>query len=123
MQNVEPYSTQSESSLISNRQDILCLDSNENLQISSSFLKSILDTAVSATDPRMYGDSQYQSLIQNLSEYLGIQKEEIVIGSGADGLIDLITGSVMNANDRAVIVEPTFSMYRNLLSVHRRKYR
>jgi histidinol-phosphate aminotransferase len=123
MQKVEPYSVQSESTLISDREDILYLDSNENLQISKVFLKSILDIAVSQTDPRIYSVSQYQSLIQNLSEYLGIQREEIIIGSGADGLIDLITGSVMTANDIAVIVEPTFSMYRNLLSVHRRKYR
>ncbi|MGY5880561.1 MAG: histidinol-phosphate transaminase [Candidatus Thorarchaeota archaeon] len=123
MQNVEPYSTQSKYNLASNRDDILYLDSNENLQISSAFLRTILNHALSATDPRMYSSSQYRSLILNLSDYLGIQEDEIVIGSGADGLIDLITGSVMTANDTAVIVEPTFSMYRNLLSVHRRKYR
>ena len=123
MQNVEPYSTQSEYNLATNREDILYLDSNENLQISRSFLKTILDSAVSATDPRMYSSSQYRSLILNLSAYLGIQEDEIVIGSGADGLIALIAGSVMTANDTAVIVEPTFSMYRNLLSVHRRKWR
>jgi histidinol-phosphate aminotransferase len=75
------------------------------------------------TDPRIYSSSQYRSLIGNLSNYLGIQEDQIIIGSGADGLIELIISSVMTQNDTAVIIEPTFSMYRNLLSIHRRKYR
>lgn len=123
MQKLETYSIQSESNPISYREDILYLDSNENLQLSKTFLKSILDTSVSNTDPRMYSSISYHSLILNLSEYLGIQKDEIVIGSGADGLIELIAGSVMTPDDAALIIEPTFSMYRNLLSAHRRKYR
>ena len=103
--------------------NILYLNSNENLQISKGFLQSILDDAVNSTDPRMYSEGQYDRLIQKLAEYLGVENNKIVIGSGADGLIDLISGSVMTSNDSALIVEPTFTMYRKVLSVHRRKIR
>ena len=123
LRTLEPYNVQSDFCPISSQEDILFLDSNENLQISKTFLKSILETAISSIDPRVYPEGQYDRLILNLSGYLDVQETEIIIGSGADGLIDLIAGSLMTSDDSALIVEPTFSMYRKLLGVHQRKIR
>ncbi|MFW9843983.1 MAG: histidinol-phosphate transaminase [Candidatus Thorarchaeota archaeon] len=105
------------------QEDILYLDSNENLQISKTFLKSILESAIDSTDPRMYPEGQYDRLTHSLAEYLNIQEDEVVIGTGADGIIDLFARSMMTSNDSALIIEPTFTMYRKVLSVYHRKIR
>ena len=123
MRNLEPYMNQCSPIDICELDNILYLNSNENLQISKVFLRTVLENAVECTDPRMYSKGQYSRLVQNLSRYLKVQENEIVIGSGADGLIDLIAGSVMTCSDTALVIEPTFSMYRKVVSVYRKKIR
>jgi histidinol-phosphate aminotransferase len=61
-----------------------------------------------------------QQLIQTLSKYLDIEPDSLVIGAGGDGLIDLVAGPLMSPSDSALIMEPTFSMYRRCLSIHNR---
>lgn len=98
----------------------LRLDSNENLQLPEALMKDILRNAADQSDPRLYPDGKVNQLRDSLSAVLRVSSEGIVVDSGGDALIQLISGPLMKPDDRAVIVEPTFSMYGRLLRVYRR---
>jgi histidinol-phosphate aminotransferase len=86
------------------------LQSNENLFISKSYLKSILKSAVLATDPRLYPKDELDKLEEAIASYVGVKTENIVLGSGADQLIDLLISLVGVSGSIAYSI-PTYSYY------------
>ncbi|TFG31401.1 histidinol-phosphate transaminase [Candidatus Thorarchaeota archaeon] len=119
---LESYSKQGSSEGNHYQGRLLKLDSNENFQIEESFMKLVMEIAISETDPRVYVSWESSKLLERLSDYLGVDKGKIILGSGADGLIELVTKSIMTQNDCALIIKPTFSMYRSLLCMNRRNF-
>ncbi len=65
-------------------------------------------------DPRVneYFDSSYASLAQALTEYTGFGPEHLVIGAGADEILDIVAKTFLNPGDMAVVPVPTYAMYR-----------
>jgi len=86
------------------------LQSNENLFVSKSYLKSILKNAVLATDPRLYPKDELGKLEEAIASYVGVKTENIVLGSGADQLIDLLI-SLLGVSGSIAYSIPTYSYY------------
>ena len=61
-----------------------------------------------------YPPSDYRALAEAAAERYGVGPEEILVGAGADEILDLCAKAFLRAGDRAVIPAPTYSMYRVL---------
>lgn len=101
----------SETTKIWKGQELLCLDSNENLQLPLSLLKRVMQEAIDLIDPRIYSANMQDDLAKQLAEYLGVDPSSIIFGSGGDGLIQMLASSFMTDGESAVVVEPSFKMY------------
>ena len=67
-----------------------------------------------AADPRVneYFDSSYTSLAAAVSSYTGYGPEHLVIGAGADEILDIVAKTFLNPGDVVVVPVPTYAMYR-----------
>ncbi|HEX58747.1 MAG TPA: histidinol-phosphate transaminase [Methanomicrobia archaeon] len=54
-------------------------------------------------------------LIQELSKWLGVAPENIVLGAGVDGVLDTLVKLFVESGDEAIIPIPTFSLYETLV--------
>ncbi len=90
-------------------EDIIKLDANENAYGPSPRVYQAL-----ANEPyyHIYPDPGSTSLRQALSEYTGVNAAHIVVGHGADELIDLIIRLFITPGDAVINCPPTFGMYR-----------
>ncbi|MHC1632172.1 MAG: histidinol-phosphate transaminase [Methanotrichaceae archaeon] len=62
--------------------------------------------------PEIYPEPE--NLIKVLATYTGLPVEQIVIGSGMDGVMDTLTRLFLDPGDKALIYTPTFSYYEIL---------
>jgi histidinol-phosphate aminotransferase len=64
-------------------------------------------------DPTLneYPDSSYEELTDAAAGYVGVRPEEIVIGAGADEILDLIGKAYLPAGAGAILPIPTYAMY------------
>lgn len=67
--------------------------------------------AVANTPLHIYPDPLQRKIRQALSEYTGVSSDSIIVGAGADELIDLLFRLFMNPGDKMLDFEPTFGMY------------
>src|SRR3989338_9657222 len=58
-----------------------------------------------------YPDPEYKELRKALSKYTGVNKENIIVSSGSDELLDLILRLVLENGDKVINCPPTFGMY------------
>lgn len=58
-----------------------------------------------------YPDSWYADLTAAAAAYVGAEPHEIIIGAGADELIDLVAKAFLPAGSSALVPIPTYSMY------------
>ena len=58
-----------------------------------------------------YGDASYAGLSQDLAEYHNCQPEQVVIGAGADELVDMVAKLFLNNGEVAVTAGPTYPVY------------
>lgn len=88
---------------------LIKLDANENPYGAS--LRAIeAFTTLAATAP-IYPDPESRALRSMLAEYAGIGAEHLLVGAGADELIDLIMRLFCEAGDAVINCPPTFGMY------------
>ena len=59
----------------------------------------------------IYPDPESRALRLALSQFTGVQAENLLAGSGADELLDLITRLLLEPGDRVINCPPTFGMY------------
>ena len=59
----------------------------------------------------VYPDAQQRSLRAALEEYTGMPSDHILVGAGADELIDLLLRATLHPRDRVIDCPPTFGMY------------
>jgi len=102
--------------------DILKLNANENLFIPVEFLRGLLRNLVEDIDPRVYPGEEDRGLTEALGRYLKTSPEEIVLGSGSDQLIDLVSRIILKPGDKAQSIIPTFSMYEKHVKIQRAEY-
>ena len=58
-----------------------------------------------------YPDSWYADLTAAAAAYIGAESHEIIIGAGADEVIDLVAKAFLPAGSSALVPIPTYSMY------------
>lgn len=88
------------------------LDANENWLIPEAKLRSAAARAIRSLDPRRYPEAAVNELRRAISRRVGVAPASVVPCSGGDQAIDLLCRVFLRSGDRAVVVSPTFSMYR-----------
>ena len=61
-----------------------------------------------------YPPSDYRRLTAAAASAYGVPASEILVGAGADEILDLVAKAFLRAGDRAVIPSPSYTMYRVL---------
>jgi histidinol-phosphate aminotransferase len=84
---------------------------NENLLVDKSFSSAILQEAARRVDARLYPTAKGADALKAISENLGLWEDQIIVGSGSDEILDLIA-KVFVGSGEALILDPTFEMYR-----------
>src|SRR5206468_5977508 len=59
-----------------------------------------------------YPPSDYRRLVEAAARRYGVETDEIVVGAGADEVLDLVGKAFLPAGAVAVVPEPTYAMYR-----------
>ncbi len=87
---------------------IIKLDANENPYGSSPLIRQAL---VEAPYLHIYPDPQSRDLRKALSDYTEISDDHLMVGHGADELIDLLMRLFITSGDGVINCPPTFGMY------------
>lgn len=95
---------------------------NENMIVDGCVANMLLEEAAKRTDPRRYPAPKGSSAIKAISESLGVWEDEVIVGNGADEILDLIC-KVYVGGGEALVVEPTFEMYRFYIGLGRGRVR
>jgi len=103
--------------------EILKLNSNENFCVPLDLLRNVLREVVEEVDPRIYPRDEQKELREALSRYVNASPEEIVIGTGSDQLIDLVSRVFLRSGDEALSIVPTFSIYERCIKVQGALYK
>lgn len=90
-------------------ENIIKLDANENPYGPS---QRVYQALANETYYHIYPDPDSTSLRHALSQYTDIDANHIVVGHGADELIDLIIRLFIAPGDAVINCPPTFGMYR-----------
>ncbi len=96
------------------------LNSNENLFVSRELAARVAMEAAREVDHRLYPDLEGE-LVEKLSSYLGVSKECIVIGCGADQLIDLLIAAFGRGG--VATLYPTYTYYMDRCMAYKVSYR
>ena len=88
---------------------IVKLDANENpYGPSPKALEALRELAITVP---IYPDPEARQLRALLSDYVGIDAAHILVGAGADELIDLVMRLFLDPGDAIINCPPTFGMY------------
>jgi len=63
-----------------------------------------------------YPDSSYSRLTAAAAAYTGVETQEVIVGAGADEVIDLVAKAFLPAGSAALVPIPTYAMYGVLTS-------
>jgi len=88
--------------------EIIKLDANENPYGPSPLVAQHL---AAAPYLHIYPDPESRDLRAALADYTGIPAEYLLVGHGADELIDLTLRLFINPGDKIINLPPTFGMY------------
>jgi len=90
-------------------EQIVKLDANENPYGPPP---EVLKALGSMKFPNIYPDPESRTLRSALSAWTGVPAEHLLVGCGADELIDLLMRCVLEPGDTIVDCPPTFTMYK-----------
>lgn len=113
LKDMEPYTPIVPFDVLSERlgrlsSDITKLDANENPYGPSPMA---LEAIASGSWYHIYPDPESRNLRKALGVYLSLPIERLLVGMGADELIDLILRAVISPGDCVVNCPPSFGMY------------
>jgi histidinol-phosphate aminotransferase len=63
-----------------------------------------------------YPDSSYEELTAAAASYTGVAPHEVIVGAGADEILDLVAKAFLAAGSAALVPIPTYAMYGVLTS-------
>jgi len=86
------------------------LDANENHFLDKAFVKKILLEAAEECDARFYPAEEFEMLEEALSRWLGVGREQVAVGCGADQLIDFLI-QAFAVGGRVTSIAPTFTVF------------
>lgn len=79
-----------------------------------AFAKELLRAGRFAAQLSEYPPSDYRDLVAAASDRYGVAPDELLVGAGADEVLDLVAKALLPAGGRAVVPVPTYAMYRVL---------
>ena len=88
---------------------VIKLASNENPYGASKLAQNAMMQEISHIN--LYPDGYAYDLREKLSNFYGIAPDQLVFGTGSDGLIELICKTFCAPGDECVIPSPSFSLY------------
>lgn len=109
VEGLKPYEWELSSEEIARRYGIarvLRFDTNTSPYALQSSADAVRSAALSE-----YPDPSYARLTKALAAYTGARQEQIVVGAGADEMIDVLAKTFIDNGDCAVISAPTYSMF------------
>ena len=115
VRDLDPYVWELSSEAVAARhglrvQDVLHFDLN-----TSPFPPPVWDAAMEVAraerQPNEYFDTSYAELLGLFSAYYGVGTDHLIIGAGADEILDITTKTFLDNDDPVVISVPTYSMY------------
>jgi histidinol-phosphate aminotransferase len=89
-------------------ESIIKLDANENPYGASPLVQEMLSTY---TGYSIYPDAAQRSARAALAEYAGVDADSLILGNGADELIDLLMRAYLDPGDELMDFPPSFAMY------------
>lgn len=98
-------------------QDILKADANENPYGCVPQARE----ALAGLAPWLYPDPTYRELREEVARYCGhgLEASQVVLGTGADEVIDLVLRATLDPGDEMVNLPPTFGMYEFFARLNR----
>ncbi|CAN0891212.1 Histidinol-phosphate aminotransferase, chloroplastic [Linum grandiflorum] len=99
-------------------EDIVKLDANENPYGPPPEASAVMEALGSLKFPYIYPDPESRRLREALAKDSGLESDYILVGCGADELIDLIMRCTLDPGDKIVDCPPTFTMYEFDASVN-----
>ncbi|KAK4860040.1 hypothetical protein QYF36_016222 [Acer negundo] len=108
--NESPYGPPPEASHMQHHTLVVLIHCNIVI-ISSNFDFQVNEALGKLKFPYIYPDPETRQLRAALSEDSGLESNYILVGCGADELIDLIMRCVLDPGDKIVVCPPTFTMY------------
>jgi histidinol-phosphate aminotransferase len=94
-------------------EDILRFDLNTS-PAPPELVAGILASGVFDAPLSEYPPSDYRRLVETAAGVYGVAPEELLVGAGADEILDLVGKAFLTPGGRAVIPAPTYAMYRVL---------
>lgn len=91
--------------------EVIKLASNENPYGTSNAVKAAIHQELEQLS--IYPDGAAVGLTQALSEYLGVNPNQIIFGCGSDEIIALINRAFILPGDETVMADQTFSVYKS----------
>jgi histidinol-phosphate aminotransferase len=91
--------------------EVYKLDANENLVLDENWIRGLVREAVGKVDVRLYPPMYASKAVEAIASFLGVSERNIIVENGSDSIIDLVVRCFVGQG-RAVILEPTFEMYR-----------
>ncbi|WP_055069380.1 histidinol-phosphate transaminase [Clostridium massiliamazoniense] len=88
---------------------VVKMASNENPLGCSDSVKDVLKNLVDNTALYPDGDNYY--LRKSLSQFIGIDEENIILGAGSSSLIKVICNTLINKGEESIMGEITFVLY------------
>jgi histidinol-phosphate aminotransferase len=114
-----PYLFDLEERYKCSKNNIIKVDQGENPYGSPIVVRTALLQAKNIFN--FYPDPEYKKLRQAISEYVGIGKEHIMVGSGSDELLDLVLRLVITEGNEIITCPPTYEMYPMLIGLNKGK--
>ena len=99
--------------------DIVKLNANENPYGTAPF---VLEALGNGKYYHIYPDLAQVGPRERIAEYAGVSSGNIVVGTGADELIDLICRLVVEPGDKVLSFAPTFAYYSHAIRLNRGVY-
>jgi|GEM_PF-6958400 len=99
-------------------ESMLRMSLNENVLIDKSFSNTLLQEVAKRIDARRYPSAKGGTALKAISEYIGAWEDQIIVGNGSDEIIEL-AAKVFVGGGEAIVVSPTFEMYKFYVSVNR----
>jgi histidinol-phosphate aminotransferase len=110
---IAPYSGPDDPAHLAKRlgrpvESIIKLDANENPYGASPLVQETLSTYNGFS---VYPDADQRSARDALAEYAGVPADKLILGNGADELIDLMMRAYLDPGDELIDFPPSFAMY------------
>jgi histidinol-phosphate aminotransferase len=112
---LEPYAWELSSEAVAARHhlpvgEILRFDLNTS-PFRPAGWEQVLEEERQSGTPNEYFDTSYTELIPLFAAYCGVSEDEVIVGAGADEVLDIVAKTFLDNGDAVVVSPPTYAMY------------